>query len=63
MDKRYWDLFWTTGMPEAWLMSRDGALLPPPGEDQRAVLGMSGPLTAPSAAPISGVPGNPKNLY
>lgn len=24
MDKKYWDLFWTTGMPEAWLMSRDG---------------------------------------
>ena len=20
----YWNLFWTTGMPEAWLMSRTG---------------------------------------
>ena len=23
MDTAYWNLFWTTGMPEAWLMSRD----------------------------------------
>lgn len=25
MNTAYWDLFWTTGMPEAWLMSRDQA--------------------------------------
>ena len=25
MDTSYWNLFWTTGMPEAWLMSRSGA--------------------------------------
>ena len=25
MDTAYWNLFWTTGMPEAWLMSRDQA--------------------------------------
>ena len=24
MDTMYWNLFWSTGMPEAWLMSRDG---------------------------------------
>ena len=24
MDTGYWRLFWTTGMPEAWLMSRSG---------------------------------------
>ena len=24
MDTGYWQLFWTTGMPEAWLMSRGG---------------------------------------
>lgn len=24
MDTGYWQLFWTTGMPEAWLMSRSG---------------------------------------
>ncbi len=23
MDTSYWNLFWTTGMPEAWLMCRD----------------------------------------
>ena len=23
MDTSYWNLFWPTGMPEAWLMSRD----------------------------------------
>jgi len=28
MCKQYWDLFWTTGMPEAWLLSR--------GSDKRA---------------------------
>lgn len=24
MDTTFWNLFWNTGMPEAWLMSRDG---------------------------------------
>ena len=24
MNTAYWNLFWTTGMPEAWLMSRGG---------------------------------------
>ena len=24
MNTTYWNLFWTTGMPEAWLMSRGG---------------------------------------
>ena len=64
MDTSYWNLFWTTGMPEAWLMSRDeagSALLP--GVDQRTVQGMLGSLSTPSAAPMGGVPGNPKNLY
>ena len=23
MREQYWGLFWTTGMPEAWLMSRE----------------------------------------
>lgn len=23
MNEPYWGLFWTTGMPEAWLMSRE----------------------------------------
>ena len=25
METAFWDLFWNTGMPEAWLMSRDQA--------------------------------------
>ncbi len=24
MNEQYWGLFWSTGMPEAWLMSRNG---------------------------------------
>ena len=35
MNTSYWNLFWTTGMPEAWLMSRDDA----------------GPLQAPNSIP------------
>lgn len=30
MDTAYWNLFWTTGMPEAWLMSRGWAGTPRP---------------------------------
>jgi len=34
MNREYWKLFWTTGMPEAWLMSRDGEAMPPSGAAQ-----------------------------
>ena len=34
MNREYWKLFWTTGMPEAWLMSRDGEETPLPEADQ-----------------------------
>ena len=33
MDTGYWRLFWTTGMPEAWLMSR-GEERPEPARAQ-----------------------------
>lgn len=63
MDKTYWDLFWSTGMPEAWLMGRDMGSVPPPGAEQGGALGPDSPLTAPTVTPASGIPGNPRNLY
>lgn len=46
MDTTYWNLFWTTGMPEAWLMSRDGrgstqGQVSAPAEERQL---LSGPL-------------------
>ena len=63
MDASYWNLFWKTGMPEAWLMGRDTGAVPPPDVEQGAARGLDGQLTAPTAAPVSGIPGNPRNLY
>lgn len=61
-DTAYWDLFWKTGMPEAWLMGRDTGYIPPPGAAQ-AGQGPDSSLTTPTAAPVSVIPGNPGNLY
>ena len=64
MYKSYWNLFWTTGLPHAWLMSRDrgepaqapDSLLP--GERQM----LSGPLA--DLQPRSdNSPGGPMKLY
>lgn len=46
MDTSYWNLFWTTGMPEAWLMSRNGETPRPPasGAGQEGGRAPSGPL-------------------
>ena len=63
MDARFWDLFWTTGMPEAWLMSRgkENSALPEPelGLGQE----LPGPPNGSPYPPVGGVPGNPNNLY
>lgn len=32
LNTSYWNLFWTTGMPEAWLMSRNQADMPKPAQ-------------------------------
>ena len=46
MNTSYWNLFWTTGMPEAWLMSRDGLgpLQPPDNVPPAERELLSGPL-------------------
>ena len=76
MNREYWKLFWTTGMPEAWLMSRDGETMPPSGAaqglrassrslslSQGGGAGAAGSLAG-SPAPVSAnVPGSPGNLY
>ncbi len=63
MNREYWKLFWTTGMPEAWLMSRDGETMPPSGAAQGGGAGAAGSLAG-SPVPVSAnVPGSPGNLY
>lgn len=63
MNTAYWDLFWITGMPEAWLMSRDQGMSPWSGAVQGGGQGAPGPLAgSPSPLPSS-VPGSPRNLY
>lgn len=62
MSVDFWDLFWITGMPEAWLMSRDREIPIQPGMEQGGIQGLSG--TAPfSGQPLGGVPGNSERLY
>lgn len=60
MNSDYWNLFWTTGMPEAWLMSRDRERLPASGANQNGMQGLFGP-DGPSPVP-GHIPGSPKNL-
>ncbi|MDE6588769.1 MAG: hypothetical protein K2K53_00180 [Oscillospiraceae bacterium] len=63
MNREYWKLFWTTGMPEAWLMSRDGEIPSPAGPDQGFGQGMLGPLAG-APFPLTGnMPGSPGNPY
>ena len=64
MNTTYWNLFWTTGMPEAWLMGRSG---PEPAQVWDSAFlgekeGMSGPLAG--LQPRSdNSPGGPMKLY
>ena len=64
MNTSYWNLFWSTGMPEAWLMSRDGlAPFQPPDNvplAERELL--SGPLAGPQLRSDNS-PGGPMGLY
>ena len=63
MDAAYWNLFWSTGMPEAWLMSRDGTDAVPLGMVQGGGQVITGPLSGSSLPPVGYPPGNAKNLY
>jgi len=62
MDKSYWNLFWTTGLPEAWLLTRGGITADRPG---------AGEKQAPPEDPLVSVypritgqyPGGPMGLY
>ena len=63
MDTAYWNLFWTTGMPEAWLMSRDGTAIPPSEVLQGGGQGFPGPWADAPAPLRNSVPGNLRNLY
>ena len=63
MYEDYWDLFWTTGLPQAWLMSREreGHMDAAPGlEDapRRRLAPLSGGW--PPAA--GGMPGDPRGI-
>ena len=59
MELDFWELFWTTGMPEAWLLSRETGGAPLPGDAQ----GLASPQLTPTAAPAGEVPGSMKNIY
>ncbi len=52
MDTAYWQLFWTTGLPEAWLMSRGGESAAPVQEAE-----VSGPRAEVQAGPCGSASG------
>ena len=64
MNTSYWKLFWTTGMPEAWLMSRDdaGPLQAPNSIPLGEREMLSGPLAGPQPRSDNS-PGGPIGLY
>lgn len=63
MSTMFWNLFWTTGMPEAWLMSRGREAEARPGPESGSGQGMPAPLIG-FPYPLAGnVPGSPGNLY
>ena len=55
MNEPYWGLFWTTGLPEAWLMSRErmGQLKNDAGP------GAEGTTAGAQSSPSDNVPGSP----
>ena len=57
MDTAYWQLFWTTGLPEAWLMSRGGqSAAPAQQQAARRQQGEVRPLRWPEAAGVGTAP-------
>ncbi len=65
MNLRFWDLFWTTGMPEAWLMSRNEEKAHRAGAEVRPADGrdLYGPLTGFQSRMSENSPGGPEGLY
>jgi len=62
MNAELWNLFWTTGMPEAWLMSRDGARPQPGGTEPGDGREPSAPVNlGPSLSGMA--PGDPGRMY
>lgn len=59
MSIDFWNLFWTTGMPEAWLMSRNGVESAP---DRPETTGGTGPLAFPPGH-LGIAPGGPERMY
>ncbi len=53
MREPYWGLFWSTGMPEAWLMSRSGERTDA-GLKIEGPWGLSGPPTGVDPGPSGG---------
>ncbi len=62
MDKSYWDLFWTTGLPEAWLLSRGGITANGTGPDGRQTP-PEDPLVSVYPRITGQYPGGPLGLY
>lgn len=64
MYSGYWDLFWTTGMPQAWLMSREreGRMDAPPSLDNTWRQGLSAPPVDFQLSMMDGIPGGPKGI-
>ena len=58
MNTSYWNLFWTTGMPEAWLMSRSGERADA-GLKIEGPWGLSGPPTGVEPGPPDGAAKGP----
>lgn len=58
MNEPYWGLFWTTGMPEAWLMGRERMRQLENAVGLRAESATGGERPGPSDE----APGNPQGL-
>ena len=61
MDTEYWNLFWMTGMPQAWVLSHGRSeAAPPPGQEEH---GGDPGLMAGLQLPITGTtPADPRGI-
>lgn len=59
MREQYWGLFWSTGMPEAWLMSRGPMGTP----EITAGQGAEGRPAGFQPSPLGNLPGGPRGSY
>lgn len=57
MDRIYWNLFWTTGLPQAWLMSRDRR-----GPADAAARELPHPLAGYGPQMTDAIPGDPRRI-